>query len=349
MSNTGKNDNPFGTKLWTAMMKVFERIIQDPNDAKGWDWLEENVLSSIIWYLPHPVKTTTSDMKMDEKKDDFDDNDDEIMKKTLYWELLRRVRKEIIKQSDTIIRHTMDKIRTSQTRQWSLLKTYKISTKYQSVRQDTAGVIAPRFGDRDLENFKTSSNFKAKSEYDTNLYLNQLLFRANILDNLFQTEMKSVTKLIKHKNAMDITYRAGPVKTLESAQRKIANDLINEKYPKSAGLLDLIRCTIQFKNIPDMMKYLEMLTTKIKKREAGCLKDILRCKNGWTILDPKSPKYTDIKVNVLVQHHQHQTIKMIAEIKFSLDFMEDYVKITGPLYRIQQKFKVTCSEFIYSF
>ena len=79
--------------------------------------------------------------------------------------------------------------------------------------------------------YPPSNHFSAQKHYDTNMYLNQLLFRANILDSTFQHEIKQITQQI---NA-DVIYRAGPVKTLTRSQTKAENDYINGESIRMDG------------------------------------------------------------------------------------------------------------------
>ena len=75
------------------------------------------------------------------------------------------------------------------------------------------------------DKYPPSTHFSAKKHYDTNIYLNELLFGANILDDQFQRDMKYITKKISEEMEDDtISYKAGPVKTLTRLQTKEEND-----------------------------------------------------------------------------------------------------------------------------
>ena len=354
-----KIDNPLKSPLFKAMMKTYERILRNTNDKHGWKWLKSHFANSLIWYLPHPVNGKRAKEKAKQKDDekgiigidddiedeaeDQGDKKQEILQQTLFWELLHRVRTESKKQSDVLLKHEIDAIQSNSPEQWQTLISYNVITKYsKNARQDAVNAIIPRFKAEDLsaDKYPPSTHFDAKIHYDTNIYLNELLFQANVMDNMFQRDMKYITKSIKKKTGMDVTYRAGPVKTLARAKVKVENHYANSQYPTSAKILDINRCAIQFKNIPDMMKYISILTSKIKKKEARCLHELIRCKNGWTIYDPKYPQYTDIKLNILIQDPNDKTKKVIAELQFLLNLMSAFKRKAHKLYSVERKYEV---------
>ena len=89
-----------------------------------------------------------------------------------------------------------------------------------------------------------------------------------------------------------------------------------------------------------MMKYIQILTTRINKKEAGCLIELIRCKNGWSVYDPNYPQYTDIKLNVLIQDPNDKTKRVIAEIQFLLNLMSAFKKKAHKLYSVERKYEV---------
>ena len=103
------------------------------------------------------------------------------------------------------------------------------------------------------------------------------------------------------------------------------NDYINEAYPTSAKILDINRCALQFKTISSMMTYLQIFGQKIENGESGCIKAIIRCKNGWSegVFNEEHPQYTDIKLNVLVSSSRDGSI--VAEIQFLLVIMVCFI------------------------
>ena len=55
--------------------------------------------------------------------------------------------------------------------------------------------------------------------------------------------------------------------------------------------------------------------------------------------NPEYPQYTDIKLNVLIQHPISKKM-IITEIQFLLDVMSDFKKVAHKLYSIERKFEV---------
>ena len=222
------------------------------------------------------------------------------------------------------------------------MKSYNISTKWsKNARQDVCGCILPKYNEDELSEdiFPPSIHFTAKKHYDTNIYLNELLFRANILDDQFQRDIQIITKEISQEMEDDtITYRAAPVKTLTRSQTKVENDYINEEWPRSARILDNNRCALQFKSIKSLMKFLKIFTNKINNKQARSLQSIIRCKNGWSIYDADYLQYTDIKLNILMKNDKIGSI--ITEIQFLLNLMSSFKKKAHKLYSVERKFEV---------
>ena len=354
VTHDGKGENPLQSKLFKEMMKTYEEILQDTTDKKGWKWLKENFTNSYIWYLPHPInheevdnenkrKEGKSDDDLVDDEEDVGDNKEKVLKHTLFWELLTRVRKESKRQSDILLKDKINQIKTETPEQWTSLTKYNVITKHsKDARQDKVEAIIPKFTASDLsaDTYPPTTYFDAKIHYDTNIYLNELLFQANIMNLMFQKDMKAITKQIKSEEGIKCTYRAGPVKTLARSKVKVEHHYANYSYPTSAKILDINRCAIQFKNIPDMMKFIKILTTKIEKKEAKCLVQIIRCKNGWSIYDPTYPQYTDIKLNVLIIDPNDNSKKIIAELQFLLDLMSAFKKKAHKLYGVERKYEV---------
>ena len=316
-------------------------------DKHGWTWLKTYFINSMIWYMPHP---NNHNIEKNEIIDD-DNNMETVLQSTLFWELLVRVRKESKNQSDKLLKDKIDKIKIEKPNEWDQLISYNVSTKWsKNARQDIVGCLTPKYNKYDLsiDKYPPSTHFSAQKHYDKNIYLNQLLFQANILDKEFQHDMKRITKQISDKNSIKVIYRAGPVKTLTRSQTKVENDYIKEDYPTSAKILDINRCALQFVTIKEMMEYIDEFTGKINKKEAYSIMDVIRCKNGWSVYNPEYPQYTDIKLNVLVKS-RHDGKMIIAEIQFLLELMSAFKKKAHKLYSVERKFELVLFFYFYSF
>eukprot|EP01084_Bolivina_argentea_P086230 155859_1 len=338
-------EDKLNTHLWRAMMETYDSILSDTSDDKGWVWLKRYFLNSLIWYLPHPLFINNGDGDGDGDTGDEDDanNMEKVLQTTLFMELLSRVRAESKKQSDLLLKEKIDKVQKEQPNEWKQLVGYNVITEFSSnARQDSCGCLVSQYTENDLseDKYPPKIHFNAKKHYDTNIYLNELLFTANILNDVFQADMKAITKEISIEGNIDASFCAGPVKTLERSQAKVQNDYINEAYPTSAKILDINRCSIQFQSVSAMMKYIEIFTNKINNKNARSIISVIRVKNGWSVYSTDYPQYTDIKLNVLMQSPTDTDKKIIAEIQFLLSLMSSFKKKAHKLYGVERKFEL---------
>eukprot|EP00485_Elphidium_margaritaceum_P004960 CAMPEP_0202691088 /NCGR_PEP_ID=MMETSP1385-20130828/5900_1 /ASSEMBLY_ACC=CAM_ASM_000861 /TAXON_ID=933848 /ORGANISM="Elphidium margaritaceum" /LENGTH=1286 /DNA_ID=CAMNT_0049346437 /DNA_START=228 /DNA_END=4088 /DNA_ORIENTATION=- len=358
---------PFKDELWTTMMSTYEAILSNTDDKAGWAWLQAQFLSSYIWYLPHPdaakrEKKDSGDLELDillrslggdeldadedKNNDNEQENEDDVegtLKKTLFWELLHRVRTESKKQSDKTLKHEIDTLEKEKAQQWNDLVMFNVKTKYSSnARQDSCGCLMPKFSQEELSEtrYPPSTHFSALKHYDANIYLNELLFVANILDKEFQDAIKTITKEINREIGAKAAFRAGPVKTLKRSQVKVENDYIAEAYPTSARILDLNRCALQFVDVESMLQFVQVLMRKIDNNNARCIKSVIRCKNGWSVYNEAYPQYTDIKLNVLVQSETDPSQQIVAELQFLLKLMSSFKRKSHKLYSVERKFEM---------
>ena len=198
------NEDSLTSPLWSAMMETFEQILSDTKDKNGWKWLKEKFLNSLIWFLPHP------NIQKDEKKENEEDAMESTLQRTLFYELLKRVRIESKKQSDLLLRDEINAIKKEQSNDWQQLIKYDVLTKQSSnARQDA--YIEPLYKEHELseDKFPPSTHFSAKKFYDTSIYLNNLMFTANILDDRFQSEMMRITKEIGTEINEKVMFRMG--------------------------------------------------------------------------------------------------------------------------------------------
>merc|ERR1719361_639111 len=158
---------------------------------------------------------------------------------------------------------------------------------------------------------------------------------------MFQDDMKWITKEIGQEINEKVMFRMGPVKTLSRSQTKVENDYISEQWPTSAKILDINRCALQFETVNALMKFLKNFEAKVKNGTSGSVKEIIRCKNGWSVYNEQYPSYTDIKLNVLFENEKGKQI--IAEIQLLLDVMSAYKKIAHKLYAIERKYELVAN------
>ena len=137
---------------------------------------------------------------------------DKILKKTMFYELLIRVRKETKIQSNKLLKTEIDSIKNDKPNEWKELIEYNVITKHsKNARQDLSGGLVSKYTESELSENKypASIHFSAKKHYDTNIYLNELMFTANIINDSFQNDMKRMTKEINEETGDSATFRMG--------------------------------------------------------------------------------------------------------------------------------------------
>merc|ERR1712228_818887 len=106
-------------------------------------------------------------MGKDEEKENEENKMENTLKKTLFYELLKRVRAESKKQSDLLLKSKIDEIKTDHNNDWQQLIKYDVITKQSSnARQDA--YIKSIYKEEDLseDKFPPSTHFSAKKFYD---------------------------------------------------------------------------------------------------------------------------------------------------------------------------------------
>mmetsp|Transcript_38958 Transcript_38958/g.63691 ORF Transcript_38958/g.63691 Transcript_38958/m.63691 type:complete len:1180 (+) Transcript_38958:2-3541(+) len=334
------------SELWRTMMKTYESILGNTDDKQGWQWLKQYFLPSLIWHLPHPDNEDDGDDNKDNDDNNNNESLDATLKKTLFWELLHRVRAETQKQSELLLKAKIDGIKQESADDWLALTSFDVApgvaVDARGVRQDTCGCLSPQYTESELSEtrYPPSTHFSAKRHYDTKLYLNDLLFRGNILDADFQAAVKRASKAIADEIGVKCSYRAGPVKTLTRCQAKVENEYIAEAWPTSAKLLDINRCSLKLASVKDLLKFLHHFVAKVGQGGVATITQIVRCKNGWQEYDEAHPAYTDVKLNCLVCSPTDSSVKIVAEIQFLLDLMSSFKKKAHKLYAVERKFEL---------
>ena len=166
------------------------------------------------------------------------------------------------------------------------------------------------------------------------------MFTANILNDEFQRDMMKISEEIGKEINENVSFRMGPVKTLTRSQTKVENDYISEKWPTSAKILDINRCALQFKTAGALLKFLSVFEERVKQKRTYSIREVIRCKNGWSVYNELLPSYTDIKLNVLMQANGK---KIITEIQLLLDVMSAYKKVAHKLYSVERKFELVAN------
>eukprot|EP01084_Bolivina_argentea_P175633 304113_1 len=257
--------------------------------------------------------------------------------KTLYNELYIRIVKETKIQAQQDLQFLKD-IAKKNENLWNNMVTFNCIKTITLARQDCIinGMNA-KYSKKILIADKSSIGFNPISHYDVNIYLNEMILKANQIDKEFQNDMENIINCINENENMInlgiLGYKCGPVKQQQRAKTKVEVDYAKEKYPTASMLLDLNRCTINCKSIESMLLGLKLFVKIINLKKTSII-GIARCKNGWTEFDFNNPGYTDIKLNIIISSKRHGSL--IGEVQFLLNLMADYKLKAHSLYSVER-------------
>ena len=138
---------------------------------------------------------------------------------------------------------------------------------------------------------------------------------------------------------------AAPVKTKARSITKADIEYsyeANRKWPYTQNIIDIIRCSVCFDNIKDLIDGVEKFHNVTFNRNNCCISKILRVKNGflnfedesWNIDNLSQFNYADVKLNVLIEYND---IHVIGEIQFILSFMLKAKKMGHSVYSFNRK------------
>ncbi|ETO28171.1 hypothetical protein RFI_08959 [Reticulomyxa filosa] len=110
-------------------------------------------------------------------------------------------------------------------------------------RQDSdLNGLHSRLNEMELLQIQLKSNnveFHPKHAYDFDVYLNELIARAHELNDPFQQQMQSI-----FQDCQGCLFESGPIKTFDRCKIKAQTEYRNEAFPKSAHIIDIIRCQV---------------------------------------------------------------------------------------------------------
>eukprot|EP01083_Nonionella_stella_P239770 838871_1 len=117
------------------MMTTYENCAMQLDDKAGWEWLRNYFIDSLIWFLPHPHGgRSTITFTIHEEKSEEAQDESLILKNTLFWELLVRVREEATRQSDLLLNKEILKLKHQKRDEWNALMEYNVVTEHWMVR-----------------------------------------------------------------------------------------------------------------------------------------------------------------------------------------------------------------------
>eukprot|EP01084_Bolivina_argentea_P050029 91983_1 len=268
------------TKCEEIILNSCRKVLNAPIIAQEWDWFQKYVFPSTIWML----KSTQN------------------RNKCMYEKLL-----DIANTFSNDIMNSMDAIYDSLQHQngWKDLMEIKNDT-FISRQDDQKVGLLKEDAIKDITETKSDEDYEMQSFLDSNWCVNSLLSTAKMINSEFQNHIKTV---ISHYGE----FKPGPLKKIERCQSKMENDYADAQFPKASKLLDIVRCSVTFNTIEQLMKGYNGLVTHIKNNKS--MLELARIKNGF--LNKENKGYRDVKINV-VYHSPVSDVSMVCEVQLLL-------------------------------
>ena len=255
------------------LLKACKQVLSAPIDKGEYAWLEQHVLRSSIWmmrrqdgsFLFEALLAITKSMA-----DKIDGSMHAIHRHLLRhddWSKVLAINNETVveRQDDDRVGLLHDKGITD--------LTDALADANDDEKQHQMGG-ADSDGDGDMQELATF--------VDTNLAVNMLTATAKRLNDEFQMHFEHVMERFG-------TFRAGPSKAVERCQSKIENEYQKEPYPAAAKLLDLVRCSVSFNTVAQLVDGYEGLRRYIDSATSPM--ELARIKNGF--LEQQEAGYRD--------------------------------------------------------
>ena len=214
------------------------------------------------------------------------------------------------------------------------------NSKYKDIRQDIIipDCIEPSMGELELHlatlSMGNGENYDSLSQANTKQYLTKCLISAHAMNGEFQKVMKSVLK----KYGL---YQSAPVKLEDRCVIKAQTDYINKKYPSSANICDILRCSVTCDTPQMLLNAVNELTEQIKNGEIEGLVEVIRIKNGFENIkkwkNANDATYCDVKINIVFKDVNNTKVSMITEVQFLLKWLLHAKKLGHKYYNITRR------------
>jgi len=275
--------------LTSALKESTRSVLTAPIQQDRYQWFMRYVFPSTVWfketadgqYLYEAMMSVTDGMQ--QKIVQNMDSVFEHLQRHSKWDEITSIENETL-----IDRQDHDKV--------GLLQEAGIRDILE-IKDDDDGDDGDGDDVEDLKNF-----------IDNNLAINVLMSTAKSIDHEFQREMGTI--LSRHGE-----FKSGPMKKVERALSKMENDYAAESYPKSAKLLDIVRCSVSYNTADQLLDGFREFRNHIESGASSM--ELARIKNGF--LDEQDGGYRDIKVNVVYHSTVHRGLKMVCEVQFILN------------------------------
>ena len=254
----------------------------------------------------------------DSKKDDVtttgvsgnDEVKEEIMLEeslTLFDEIRKDILNKELEIQQMMIQNAVISEEKTNGESWSELKNWS-NMPIADEKELEDSLLKVKYNLDDLP-FDNVNGFDGAKEYDHNIYLPQLLILAHKIDPTFQDECREFFDNTNEQFKIPCHFTAAPVKTKSRCITKAELDYKNESWPHTRNIKDLLRCSVVFDNVHDLVegckKFAEMRGKNVDF--SGCLGKIIRIKNGFSEISDNSWdkelnhfNYVDVKYNICI-------------------------------------------------
>ena len=370
-------------KLTKCLEKVTNQCLTNQNKTiESYTYFKNNLLDSNVWACPikcvsennnnnndnnnnitktAPVETKSNEIENDKNANvdtvNVSDSDDI---KLLFDEIKSNIMDQELKIQQMFIQNNILSIETNNNKAWKRLISDEINQRLSFGREIKTPESRYNLSSLPFDNI---SGFDCAKEYDHNGYLTDLLISAHQMDPLFQQDCK---RLFDSKAGADnvfgmpkCKYSSAPVKTKTRSITKAELDYKHKNWPHTQHLMDLVRASVVFDSIDDLLIGAQMFHEEIEKRkqtkhlrsndfsDLGVIRSVIRVKNGFAEqfgggggngkgikikeLALSKFNYCDVKFNVDVGG------MVIGEIQFLVGFMLDAKKMGHSSYSFLRK------------
>eukprot|EP01083_Nonionella_stella_P077824 212722_1 len=309
--------------LWDVLKGTCLSILTPPTKKFDFWFFRDNILNSSIWFEKYNDRVLYEELM--EIVDHVSKNEQQLLSKSLlaftenddtYWTKLRQFTYTCPVDND----EKSDK---------QNVDVFLRQDANFSFKQWTKSGLQTTHKAAELDSVSMALGHNITRYYDNKMYLPRLRFVAYLLNNDFQKSMREIMS----KSGISCTIQGGPLKTMERCLIKTETDYERCRFPKTAKLLDVSRCSLTFASCKDLYDGLLYLVAQIESQSTG-FKMISRVKNTLAVIDINKPSYGDIKVNAVFDFDQYC---LVVEIQMLLASLLKFKKRNHEIYKVKRK------------
>jgi len=280
------------------VLSACKKVLRSPIDNSKYEWFNQYVFGSNIWMC----KSENSG-------------------KYMYEELLaigNAMSSSIVTNMDAIYEHLQSH------KQWEQVLAIENQTLIARQDHKSVGLLSEKglreVFDREVKSDEENSDdIDMKNFIDSNMAINMLTSTASKIDDEFQRHVRIAMSSYG-------SFKKAPMKKVERSVSKLENEYRTESFPKSAKLLDLVRCSVTFNTVEQLLTGYSAFMRHIKANPS--IIELARVKNGFIKMNRGG--YRDIKINVVYksQNPEHRHVHMVCEVQLLLiNYLEEKRKI----------------------